>query len=184
MISLNEYNISWVGGEDVVKIFAGSAVGAWNRFISWNPDWVDDEGDVYIIIHRMVNGKEVEGWECGNHKVTGEFFIARLEEEEIVQQVTWETKKSILTEAVYCMQTEESCKTLLECVYEGNYEDKGIPAGQEGWDLVDGWITEWESRLQSIVFELETLTNSMVDDNAKGDDFNTSIRIVVDVEIN
>jgi len=87
------------------------------------------------------------------------------------QQITWETKKGILLEAVQCIQTEESCKTLLECVYEGNYEDKGIPHGQEGWDLVDGWITEWEDKLQSIVSELETITNSMIDDSASGEDF-------------
>ena len=88
-----------------------------------------------------------------------------------MSELTWETKKSILTEAVYCIQVEESCKTLLECVYEGSYEDKGIPAGQVGWDLVDGWITEWESKLQSIISELETITNSMIDDNASGEDF-------------
>ncbi len=79
MISLNEYEISWVGGEEVKRLFAGSATGAWNRFRLWNPDWVDDEGDVYVVIHRMVNGEEVEGWEAGNHKVTGEFFISSLE---------------------------------------------------------------------------------------------------------
>ncbi len=89
----------------------------------------------------------------------------------VSSKLTWETKKGILTEAVWCMQTEGGCKSLLECVYEGSYEDKGIPHGQEGWDLVDGWITEWEDKLQSIVGELETITNSMIDDSASGEDF-------------
>ena len=82
MISLNNYEISWVGGEDVVKLQAMSEYGAWQRFISWDPNWVDDEGDVYVVIHRTVGGEEVEGWECGNHKVTGEFFISSLEDKE------------------------------------------------------------------------------------------------------
>ena len=85
MISLNEYEISWVGGEDVLKLFEMTEVGAWDRFISGRgPNWVDDEGDVYVVIHRMLDGKQVEAWECGTHKVSGEFFIVKLEDEENV----------------------------------------------------------------------------------------------------
>lgn len=79
MISFNEYKISWVGQkEDGLAIFAISEFSAWRNFISWDRDWVDDEGDVYVVIHRMVGSEEVEGWECGNHKETGEFFINSL----------------------------------------------------------------------------------------------------------